>query len=858
MKEELRIELRVDGADTATKDIKNTKEEVKDLGEETKSTSKETTQASKEVDKAYKAIGSAAKTGLTAATAAIAAAGAALVGIAESTRDYRTAQGKLVTAFKTAGSSAQVATKVYEDLNGVLGDSDVAVEAAGHLAKLTTNEKDLQKWTDICAGVFATFGDSLPIEGLTEAANETAKTGQLTGGLADALNWAGVAEDEFQASLDACSSEQERQALITETLSGLYQDAANSYKATNAEIIAANRATEDWNAQMAQMGGYIEPAITGFKELGTSVLKGLEEPIKSVVDWLTKDFIPAIQNTIKWVEENQEVVVAAGAAIAAGYVAYKAAAYSAQLAEEGLTIARVAGTAAQTALNAVMNLNPYVLLATGIAALAAGLVVYSNELYNSQLGVHVLNEEEQKLVDSISEETEALNQRQEAYEKAVGAVQSQMNHTTALADELIRLADENGKVKEADEVRAQFILNELNDALGTEYEMVDGIIQQYGTLKDTIYEVIQAKTANSMLEAKNADYVAAIEAEDEALKKLTAAEKDYSAQEEKTLAAKKEADKYMKESAAEMTEMDWENWRRKQQLYLDEKKILDEKKAKYDEAATNYGTYYNTIQEYEEAAMLIQQGKSKEAIEILKNKTGSYFEYAEGVSEATKQAVDALYKEAVDTGIEAKRIKQNFENGVAGYTKEMVEEAEKAHEDAMNEWANAYSEANGLGKDMGDGLGDGLDSKKSSLLSRARNLINSIWSTMRQAADSHSPSRKTMALGSDMGEGLKIGMDKSTARTAQAAENLVQNTLIPIEASISGVSWNNLDKAFSTTLAPIGNVNLSSETMLKVLNEETALQPIILQVDGKTFAEISVNSINQLTKQRGNLPLVMA
>jgi hypothetical protein len=34
--------------------------------------------------------------------------------------------------------------------------------------------------------------------------------------------------------------------------------------------------------------------------------------------------------------------------------------------------------------------------------------------------------------------------------------------------------------------------------------------------------------------------------------------------------------------------------------------------------------------------------------------------------------------------------------------------------------------------------------------------------------------------------------------------------------------------------------------------------PIVLQVDGKTFAEISVDSINQLTRQRGSLPLVIA
>ena len=110
--------------------------------------------------------------------AAAAAAGAALAAIAESTREYRTEQGKLTTAFETSGHSAEVAQQTYKALNGVLGDSGQAVEAANHLAKLTKNEKDLNTWTKICTGVYATFGDSLPIEGLTEAANETAKTGR--------------------------------------------------------------------------------------------------------------------------------------------------------------------------------------------------------------------------------------------------------------------------------------------------------------------------------------------------------------------------------------------------------------------------------------------------------------------------------------------------------------------------------------------------------------------------------------------------------------------------------------------------------------------------------------------------------
>lgn len=229
-------------------------------------------------------LGNAAKAGFAAVAAAATAALGALVGAAESTREYRTEMGKLDTAFTTSGHSSEAATKTYQELQGILGETDQAVEAANHLAKLTDNEEDLAKWTDIATGVYATFGDSLPIENLTEAANETAKTGKITGGLADALNWAGVSEDDFQASLDACSSEQERQALITETLSGLYSGAADAYKETNAEVIRANKANEAWTASMAEIGASMDPILTDIKLMGASLLTDLLPGITGITD----------------------------------------------------------------------------------------------------------------------------------------------------------------------------------------------------------------------------------------------------------------------------------------------------------------------------------------------------------------------------------------------------------------------------------------------------------------------------------------------------------------------------------------------------------------------------------------------
>ena len=38
---------------------------------------------------------------------------------------------------------------------------------------------------------------------MIESANETAKVGQVTGSLADALNWVGISEDAFNEKLAA-------------------------------------------------------------------------------------------------------------------------------------------------------------------------------------------------------------------------------------------------------------------------------------------------------------------------------------------------------------------------------------------------------------------------------------------------------------------------------------------------------------------------------------------------------------------------------------------------------------------------------------------------------------------------------
>lgn len=239
-------------------------------------------------------LGSGIKTAAKWGTAMVGGAAAgvgALSTVAESTREYRTEMGKLDTAFTTNKFSAADAKQTYSDLYAVVGDSGQATEAANHLSLLCDSTKALQSWTEICTGVYGQFGDSLPIEGLTEAANETAKVGTVTGSLADALNWMGVSEDEFNEKLAKCSSEQERQQLITSTLTSLYSDASAQYKETNGDVMESNRAHQQLSDTMAQIGAVAEPVLNSLIGLGGKLLEQLSPIIEGVADSLAPALI---------------------------------------------------------------------------------------------------------------------------------------------------------------------------------------------------------------------------------------------------------------------------------------------------------------------------------------------------------------------------------------------------------------------------------------------------------------------------------------------------------------------------------------------------------------------------------------
>ena len=231
--------------------------------------------AGKTLGSAFKAVGSAIGKAVKISTVGITALATAMVSVVEKTRDYRKQQSQLAASFRSAGSTAKQAKQTYSELYRVLGDTGNATEAASHLARLTTDTENLAEWTRICKGVYATFGNSIPIQSLTEAVNETAKTGEVTGALADALKRAGYDQDEFADQLFWANSEAEREELIRRTLNGIYGEAADIYDETAESVLNANDAHQKLTDTLAALGEAVEPLISIFKDQFANALTDL-------------------------------------------------------------------------------------------------------------------------------------------------------------------------------------------------------------------------------------------------------------------------------------------------------------------------------------------------------------------------------------------------------------------------------------------------------------------------------------------------------------------------------------------------------------------------------------------------------
>lgn len=871
---EAKLKEYEDSAKETDEALKNLAKGTKTAEQRTRELSERSGVAAKDLDNLKEKASDAASKGLKVVTAAAAAAVAALTAAAEATREYRTNMAKLNVAFTDNGHSAQEAADAYHELVGVLGESDQSVEAANHLAKLTDNAKDLATWTgDILPGVFATFGDSLPIEGLTEAANETAKVAKITGPLADAINWATAesgawsdalggnsaalaafqvaaakgesAEDAFNAALEVCSDEQERQALITRALSKLYGSAATQYKKTNAEVIRANKANDAWTASLAKTGKTMEPIVTDVKELGVELLQSAEQPVQRLTKYIRSTLLPTLEKASKWALKNGPHLIGVATGLTTAMAAYKTGALAAKVVTSDLTKVVLGAEKAQKLLNLTQAATPWGLAVAGAAAVVAGLAALSAAQMRANESTSALTAEEQSLCDSAREAASAFEAQRAAVQESMSGIESQFDHTEALVSELLRLAGASGQVAESDRARAAFILGELNDALGTEYKMVNGQVQAYSDLRDSVEALIAAKRAESMLSVNEDAYKTALANHKALYDAMTLAEKDYQAQMQETDAARQR-------NLAAMANGDRQQQLNAAATLREMQRIEEQKRQAWLQSVADFGACKAEESKYEAASVAAMSRDYERVEQILDDAGYAHEELADIIKDSLDKSSSELANSAVEAAVYAKYLRTNFENGVAGFTEPMVQEAEEAAAELWKQLSKTPDKALKFGQDVGDGMVKGMESKRKSVYDTAESIANGMFRRLRAVTQTHSPSRRMEGVFRDIWAGAEVGTEKSEKPILAHIQDLAEKLLnIDAAARMPALALQRITQqdqaaraaayqaAFAVPGTPLGDLSAKLDLILAAIDRGQ-----IIALDGDQIVGGTVDRVN--------------
>ena len=345
-----------------------------------------------------------------------------------------------------------------------------------------------------------------------------------------------------------------------------------------------------------------------------------------------------------------------------------------------------------------------------------------------------------KLNKEIDERQKRMNDLKTASAEQTEASIAEMHYLQNLKDELSKLADESGKVKDADKARAQFILDELNNALGTEYKMTGDQIDNYKELNSSIDDLIEKKTAYAILESKR-------EAYDEAIKNMEKSKKAVDELSERYNKAKSEYEEFCKDYKKNLEDVgaaDAIRLKGKKNLLSRE---MEESKKAYNKAIENYSDYVSAYEDYQEMSADITNGNAKKIVDKFEETAGLSSEYGK------------------ETG-------QNYADGLkdADPTAAANKLAAKANESLASAFDERTSSFNEIGDNVQNGIAGGLVNLNPLLKTRLRNMGKHIEEELRQSLGINSPSKKTIPIGEGITEGVIKGTKNKEKNLKKALE----------------------------------------------------------------------------------------
>ena len=736
---------------------------------------------------------------------------AALLELSESTREYRTDMAILNSNADRMGVSAETTGDSMKYLSGIIDETDSSVEGLSNLLQAGFKDNNLGHAVETLSNAIVAFPDTLKIESLSDSLQESIQQmnagNNATGQYAELLERLGYNLDTVTEEYSGLSSAEEKHTYLLDLVNKKIGGTAKNYRDQNAALVKAKEEQFEYNDTLAELGETLEPVNQEINQLKLELAKEFAPVLKKEVVPATKELFETLDDAdavekagkaIGFLVENVDDIARVTVTTIGVWKTFQMvmaisntiSATTAAL--QTYTTAVNAAKKAQIALNAAQSSNLFGLIATVVATAITAIATYALTAKDGEEATDLLTGSQREAVTTAQDLAKAYEETKNEARKLAEQDLANLDYTERLWKELQTLADKNGVVKKGYEDRATFILTELNKALGTEHELNGNIIQDYGDMKKSIEEVIIAKRAQILLTAQEEAYKTAIENVAAAEKARAIQTQELAAQEEVVLQREREKialEEELRLARENGTLSDINNVARRLQSATNEwekeKGILADKQGEYNKSEATLFQYYNDIASYEKASTLIMQGETAKAVQYLEE-LASNFKTVAGTAElGAEQQKKVLEQQVIDTEINARLMKEAYEDGVEGVTEEMVTTAKEQADKAKTEFKK-------VGGNITEGIAEGSGEKTWTLESAMENVINAGLKAAKAAAGIKSPSRRARdeigkMLGIGTGEGVLASIPEVKKDVQKFNDFLFENIG---EGGVAGLSAN--------------------------------------------------------------------
>lgn len=394
---------------TTERELKNYKETLEGVENETIDLQNVTLKAGKAIEKAGDqakeseggftilkgAVATFAGNVLTSLVGKLKEAGSALLGLADSTREYRQILATLEAGANDVGVSTDFVKDKFTDLMGVFNDQDAVTEGLNNLLTAGFDESTLDNITTSLEGAALKWKDTLKFEGLSDSLQEWIGSGgeSLTGQFAELLERMGYNLEDVKAKTAGMTEEQRRNYAMNLLNSEGLNKVSEDYRKQNETMINAQKANADYQNAVAEMGAKIEPITTKIREGFTKILEKILELLNGVdfnklatdiangFDYFINTILPTIVSGLQWIIDNKDILLAGIVAIGSAFLAWKVTSIIQGIVKafKAWTLATQGQTIAQKLLNTAMKANPIGIVITLITALVTAFTTLWNK-----------------------------------------------------------------------------------------------------------------------------------------------------------------------------------------------------------------------------------------------------------------------------------------------------------------------------------------------------------------------------------------------------------------------------------------------------------------------------------------------